>query len=162
MAGSKKSKYTIAKVLHWTAGFFIAFNAFSGWRLDEFEPETLEIIIMIHSAIGIIIFALMLLRWWWRRKHKLYVPPGWFKRPSMVLQCIFYPLLLLQVIIGVANAAFIDYEVRAFGLINISALAEANEHWHGFFMELHGLTAITLIVLVLIHGLDRSRGAFGG
>jgi cytochrome b561 len=162
MSGSKKSKYTIAKVLHWTAGFFIAFNAFSGWRLDEFEPENLEIIIMIHSAIGIIIFALMLLRWWWRRKHKLYVPPGWFKRPSMVLQVIFYPLLLLQVVIGVFNAAFINYSVRAFGLIDISALADANERLSGIFMELHGLTAITLIVLVLIHGLDRTRGALGG
>ena len=78
----------------------------------------------------------------------------------MLLQWIFYPLLLLQVVIGVAQAAFIDYEVLAFGLINFSALATADAVVHSQLLELHGLMAILLIVLVLLHGVERSRKAF--
>jgi cytochrome b561 len=78
----------------------------------------------------------------------------------MILQWIFYPLMLLQVIIGVVQAAFIDYEVLAFGFINISALADANAALHAQLLELHGLMAILLILLVLVHGVERSRKAF--
>jgi len=159
-ASRKKFYYTVAKVLHWIAGFIIAFNLLSGWKLGDFPLNQKEVLIMIHSGIGVTIFLLMLFRWQWRRSHNLYAPPGWYKRPSMILQWIFYPLVCLQVIVGVVQAAFIDYEVRAFGFINISALADANAALHAQLLELHGLMAIMLIVLVLIHGAERSRKAF--
>jgi len=161
MAGSKKKfYYTVAKALHWVAGFFVAFNLLSGWRIKDFPLNEKLVLIMVHSGIGTTIFAMMLFRWWWRRAHNLYTPPRWWKRPSMVLQWIFYPLVLIQVLIGVAQAAFIDYEVLAFGLIPYSDLAAANEKLHGLFLELHGLTAIVLIALVVIHGIERGRLAF--
>ena len=78
----------------------------------------------------------------------------------MLLQWIFYPLVLIQVMIGVVQAAFIDYEVLAFGFINYSAIAADNASLHSLFLELHGWTAIVLIFLVLFHGVERSRGAF--
>jgi cytochrome b561 len=160
MAGSKKFNYTVAKVLHWITAFIIAFNLLSGWKIGDFPLNQKLIIIMVHSGIGTTIFLLMLFRWWWRRSHNLYTPPRWWKRPSMVLQCIFYPLLLIQAVIGVIQAAFIDYEVLAYGFINYSALAEANTRLHALFLELHGLTALLLIFLILVHGVERSRLAF--
>ena len=160
MSGSKrKFYYTVAKVLHWVAGFFIAFNLLSGWKIEDFPLNEKLVLIMVHSGIGTTIFGLMLFRWWWRRSHNLYTPPRWWKRPSMVLQWIFYPLVLIQVVIGVAQAAFIDYEVLAFGFIPYSSLAAANERLHGLFLELHGLTAILLIALIVIHGIERGRFA---
>jgi len=78
----------------------------------------------------------------------------------MLLQVIFYPLLLIQPIIGVLQAAFIDYEVLAFGFINFSAIATANESLRNSFLEFHGMTAILLIMLILLHGIERSRKAF--
>ena len=72
----------------------------------------------------------------------------------MLLQWSFYPLLLIQVIIGVVQAAFIDYEVRAFGFINYSALAPDNEGLHRLFLKAHGLIAALLIVLIVIHALE--------
>ena len=58
------------------------------------------------------------------------------------------------------QVAYIDYEVRAFGFINFSALAADDAKLHGLFLQLHGQTAWLLIALVLLHGLDRSRSAF--
>ncbi len=161
-ASRKKFYYTVAKSLHWVAGFIIAFNLLSGWRLDGFPLNQKEVLIMIHSGIGVTIALMMLFRWHWRRSRNLYAPPGWYKRPAMLLQWIFYPLVLLQVVIGVVQAAFIDYQVKAYGLINISALAEANAELHAKLLDLHGWMAITLIVLILLHGVERSRKAFGG
>ena len=78
----------------------------------------------------------------------------------MLLQWALYPLLLIQPVLGVIQAAFINYEVRAFGFISYSALAADNERLHGIFLDLHGLTAIVLIVLILLHGLEKSKQAF--
>ena len=78
----------------------------------------------------------------------------------MLIQWIFYPLVTVQVILGVIHSMFIDYDVRAFGVINISAIAEANAQLHGLFFNMHGLLASFLIVLVLIHGAERSRIMF--
>lgn len=161
MSGSKKKfYYTIAKVLHWVAAFIIVFNLLSGWTIEDFPLAQKQVLIMIHSGVGTTIFVLMLFRLWWRKTHNLYAPPRWWRRPSMLLQCIFYPLLLIQVIIGVLQAAFIDYEVLAFGFINYSAIAVDNEGLRSLFLELHGLTALLLILLILIHGAERSRKAF--
>jgi cytochrome b561 len=161
MSGSnRKFYYTVAKVLHWVAGFFIVFNLLSGWKIEDFPLAQKEVLIMIHSGIGTTIFLLMLFRWWWRRAHNLYTPPGWWKRPSRLLQWIFYPLVLIQAIIGVVQAAFIDYDVLAYGFIPYSALATADESLHGLFLQLHGLTALVLILLVICHGIERGRLAF--
>lgn len=161
MPGSKKRfHYTVAKTLHWVAAFIIAFNLLSGWTIGDFSPPAKHVLIMIHSGIGTTIFFLMIFRWQWRRAHNLYTPPSWWKKPSMLLQCAFYPLLCIQVVIGVAQAAFINYEVLAFGFINYSAIAPDNEELHSLFLDAHGLTAILLITLILFHGLERSRGAF--
>ncbi len=156
----KKFHYSIAKFLHWIAAFIIAFNLLSGWRIGDFPLDQKRILIMIHSGIGTTIFLLMVFRWWWRKTRKLYTPPGWYKRPTMLLQWILYPLLLIQPVIGVVQAAYINYEVRAFGFINYSALAVANERLHSIFLDLHGQAAILLIVLILLHGVERSRKAF--
>lgn len=159
-ASKKRFNYNIAKILHWVAAFIIAFNLLSGWKIGGFPLEQKKLLIMVHSSIGITIFALMAFRWWWRKKNDLYAPPRWWKRPSMLLQWIFYPLLLMQPVIGVIQAAFIDYEVLGFGVINFSALAADDKAVHAIWLQLHGATAILLIALVLLHGLDRSRQAF--
>lgn len=161
MSGSNKnSHYTVARVLHWMGVVIIGFNLLSGWRLGGFEPDIKEVLLMVHSGVGTTIFLLMLYRWWWRKAHNLYTPPRWWRRPSMLLQWVFYPLVLLQVVIGVTVAAFIDYEVLGFGFIPYSSIAADNEKLHEWFLQLHAINAWLLIVLVVVHGIERGRFAF--
>jgi cytochrome b561 len=158
--GSKKSRYAVAKFLHWAAAIIIIFNLLSGWRLGGFPVETREMLLMIHSGGGTVIFLVMLFRWWWRRTYKLYVPPRWWKRPSMLLQWVLYPLTLLQAVIGVTLAGFIDYKVVAFGFIPYSAIATDNEGLRAFFQQLHAINAWLLIVLIIAHFIERWRMIF--
>jgi cytochrome b561 len=113
---------------------------------------------MIHSGVGVVILLMMTFRWWWRRSRKLYA--RWWKRPSMVLQWVLYPLVIAQVLIGVTQAAFVDYDVVAFGFIPFSALAAANGPLHDSLLLMHELMAWVLILLVAAHGIERGRFAF--
>lgn len=157
---TKAQAYKIAKVLHWIAFVFIVFNLLSGWRLENFERDVKIVLMMVHSSVGTTIFMLMLLRWWWRKSHRLYEPPRWWKRPSMVLQWVFYPLVLLQVLIGVAQAAFVDIPILGFGFIPYSSLGPDNPAVSKTFLTMHQWMAWLLIVLTIIHGVDRGRTAF--
>ncbi|MEO8443788.1 MAG: cytochrome b/b6 domain-containing protein [Gammaproteobacteria bacterium] len=159
-ASNQRFNYTVARVLHWIAGAIIIFNLLSGWRLDSFPLETKTVLVMVHSGVGTTIFVLMLFRWWWRRTHHLYSPPRWWTRPSMLLQWVFYPLVLMQVAIGVTNAAFIDYPVLGFGFIPYSSLADDSKSLSAFFLQFHAIMAWVLIVLVVAHGVERWRLIF--
>lgn len=159
-AANKKFNYTVAKVLHWAAAIIIIFNLLSGWRLGGFAVATREMLLMIHSGVGTVIFLVMLFRWWWRRTHKLYVPPRWWKRPSMLLQWVLYPLVLLQAVIGVTVAGFINYKVSGFGFLPYSDLAADNERLQAFFLQLHAMNAWLLILLITAHFIERWRLIF--
>lgn len=153
----KQKQYRTAQILHWIAFVIIVFNLLSGWRIDNFEPAVKAILMMIHSGIGTTIFLIMLIRWWWRRKNRLYVPPRWWKRPTMVLQWVFYPLLLIQPVVGLAQAAFADFPVVAYGLIPYSALGPDDPAMRALFLGIHKWIAWILILLVILHALDRGR-----
>lgn len=157
---SKKSKYAVAKVMHWIAAVIIGFNLLSGWRMGIFTREIKEVLLMIHSSVGTAIFAIMLIRWWWRRKHNLYTPPRWWKRPSMLLQWVFYPLVLMQVFIGLAMAGVIDLKVLGFGFIPYSSIAADDPDLHQLFLQMHMITAWVLILLIITHGIERWRLIF--
>ena len=157
---SRRTDYTVAKVLHWIAACLIGFNLLSAWKLSSFAQDIKEVLVMIHSGVGVTILLLMLARLWWRSSRHLYTPRGWYRRPSMLLQYAFYPLVILQVILGVIQAGFSDYDVLAFGVINISALAESNQTLRELFLSLHALTAVTLMLMVVAHGLERYRAIF--
>ena len=157
---NKRSQYNVAKALHWVIALIVLLMLMSGWRTSDFSVDDKEFIIMIHSGLGTTVFLLMLYRWWWRKSNKLYSPPGWQKKPSMLMQWFFYPLLLLQPVLGLMQAIFIDYKVYAFGVINYSAIASQNEEFFSMFHQWHALTAGLLILIFLLHVMDKSRKFF--
>ena len=78
----------------------------------------------------------------------------------MVLQWVFYTMLLIQPVLGFVVALYNDYDVKAFGFIDISALGESNPVLRALFFDLHTWLAVLLIALVITHGADRLRGLF--
>jgi len=157
---NKSSQYNVAKALHWLIALIVLLMLMSGWRTSEFPLEDKEFIIMIHSGLGTTVFFLMLYRWWWRKSNNLYSPPGWKKRPSMLMQFLFYPLLLLQPVLGFLQSIYIDYQVVAFSFLNYSAIAASDEDLFNTFHQLHTLTAVLLIFIFLFHIGEKSRKFF--
>jgi len=160
MPSEKNSQYAVAKVIHWFIALIVLLMLMSGWRTEDFAIDDKEFIMMIHAGLGTTIFLVMLYRWWWRRSRNLYSPPGWWKKPSKLIQWVFYPLLLLQPVLGFMQAIFIDYEVIAFGFIDYSMIASDNEKMFSVFHQLHTLTALLLILIFLFHVGEKSRKFF--
>lgn len=152
----KEQHYKIAKLLHWFTGALIAFNLLTGWQLDSFPAEQKETFVAIHAGLGCLIFIVMPVRWWWRSSRRLYTPPGWWKQPMFVLQWMFYPLVIVQTLLGFTHSLFIGYEVRIFGLLPISDIAEPDAALHSLYFGLHGLTAALLLIMAVIHITDRT------
>ncbi len=150
----KSTHYTVAKILHWVTAYLIFANLVSGWRLGGLPASSRNTFVMLHASVGTTICVLMVFRWWWRTSHALYASAGWWRKPRKLLQVSFYPLLLLQVILGIVQAAFVSFEVRAFGFISYSSLAPDNETLHRLFLTMHGLTGVLLIVLIALHALE--------
>ncbi len=157
---TKRSQYTVAKVLHWTVALVVVLMLMSGWRTESFPLEDKEWIMMIHSGLGTTIFLLMVYRWWWRSSHNLYSAPGWKKKPSRLIQWVFYPLLLLQPILGFLQSTQIDYQVLAYGLFDYSALSSNHRELFEIFSQSHTVVAILLILILLVHVTDISRKFF--
>jgi cytochrome b561 len=150
----KKSYDSVAKTLHWLIALIAILMLIAGWGLEDLSLEEKTQVIMIHSGLGTTVFVLMLLRLIWRLTHQPPTPllvPDWQQKVSTVVHGSFYVLLMMQPIFGVLQAAYIDYPVLAFGVIEYSALAVDSEDTYLLFHRLHGLTAFTLILLILVH-----------
>jgi cytochrome b561 len=160
LVSNKRSQYTLAKIMHWFIAIMVLLMLMTGWRTADFPVEDKEWVIMIHTGLGSTIFLVMMFRWWWRKSNNLYSPPGWQKKPAMLIPWLFYPLLILHPLVGLMQAAFIDYEVLAFGFINYSAIAADDGQISGIFNQLHAVTAVLLILVFLCHVIEKSRKFF--
>ena len=144
------------KWLHWFIGIVVILMLIFGRSLESLPLSEREQIIMGHSGLGTIVLLLMLLRWGWRLTHE---PPGALEtmtvfqtRASKIMHWTLYVLLLLQPVFGIFQAMFItDYQVIAFGVIDYSGLAAADEGMEKIFHVLHGVTATVISVLVIGH-----------
>ena len=76
----------------------------------------------------------------------------WQTRLAKAMHWSLYTLLVLQPILGISQAMFItEYDVVAFGVMDYSSLAAADEDRVVFFHVLHSINATVLSVLVLCH-----------
>ena len=155
MSESEKKSYDkVAKTLHWLIAIVVILMLIAGQTLEDLPLEEKKQIIMVHSGLGTAVFTLMIIRLMWRLTHKPppQVPmPGWQHKLSTMVHWSFYGLLLLQPVFGVLQAAYVDYPVLAFGVIDYSGLAIDNEETFRLFHRFHGVNAIILSILVLLH-----------
>lgn len=151
----KARKYdAVSKWLHWLIAVIVLIMLLAGWSLGDLPDEELVQTIKIHSGLGTLVLVLMLIRWGWRLTHQPPEPEpmkSWQLTLSKLVHWAFYGLLLLQPILGILQAAYIDYSVKAFGLIDYSSLAVDNKESYGLFHELHEINAGLLILLAIIH-----------
>ena len=153
-----RSYSRVAKTLHWLIGLLVILLLIFGRIMEDMPLVEKQAFVMVHSGIGLLILVLMILRFVWRQMHP---PPAlphatapqalWRNAISNFVHLMFYVLVILQPIFGLLQAVFVDYEVKAFGLLNLSAFAAASEGEARFFHVLHGVTANLLILLILIH-----------
>lgn len=145
-----------AKWLHWLIALIVIIMLVFGRTLEALPLTEREQIIMGHSGLGTLVLLLMIIRGAWRLSHQPPEPIStmgvWQVRLSTLMHRALYVLLLLQPILGIAQATYItDYRVLAFGVIDYSGLAADNAARARLFHVAHGLNATILSLLVIGH-----------
>ena len=149
------------KILHWLIAALLLFGLFVGGELlEDAEGADKAFVAIFHSSFGVTILALMLWRFSLRRRHPVAPMDAlkpWEKTWSRIAHLTLYGLVILMAVSGVMQGMFADFDIRLFGLLNISQLqGEAGEVFH----VIHHYTADALKIVIAVHILAALKHQF--
>jgi cytochrome b561 len=142
-------------LLHWLLAVIVIGMLCLGYLLDDMERgPTKTFYVDLHRSFGVLAFMLVLLRLWWRaRRTPPPLPltvPRWQRIAAAVTHGLLYFCILLQPLSGYLASAFSKDGVKFFGLV-LPQWAWDDKPVRSFFGEVHGLVAMALVALVVLH-----------
>src|SRR5262245_11493333 len=90
----------VAIALHWLVAAGIAFLFIHGFEMMHLEAAQRRPALNLHRSVGVIVFALVLVRLWWRIAH----PPPHLRMPPKQAWVANYVHLLIYALL-IANGA---------------------------------------------------------
>lgn len=144
-----------AVVLHWTIAVLIAAMVGVGWYMMSIEDEPgSERFFNLHKSVGIVVFALVLLRIVWRLTHKpAALPPsvpGWEVTASLLAQRVLYACMFALPIIGFIGASYSEEGIRFFGQ-QLPRMVAADKDTAERFFGIHIVLAWTMVAIIVLH-----------
>jgi cytochrome b561 len=151
------SRYTWqAMALHWLLAVLIIGMLWLGFSLEDIPRNTPArgFYVNLHKSFGVLVLLLVLLRTAWRATHKAPpLPAGmprWQAQAAVWSHWLLYLCMLLQPLSGYLASAFGKFGVKFFG-IPLPQWAWESKPIQSFFGTIHGVVAVTLLVLVALH-----------
>lgn len=146
---------TPAIALHWLLAALIVFMAALGWFMMTVEHEPGgERFMNLHKSVGLIVFALVLLRVLWRLAHKPQplpaAVPRWQVWLSAAIQSLLYALIVLIPAVGIAGAEYSRSGLAFFGIPLPAGMAADRAFSHLFF-EIHATLVWVLVAALALH-----------
>ena len=154
---STTGRYTaVSKTLHWLIAL-LAFTQLAMGKLFELDPDEPDNLFNWHSAFGLLVFGLMVVRLGWRLTHT--VPalprntPGWQQIAAKATHIAFYALLIALPVTGWLLASVEgEAAVSFFGWFTVPPLTiPGGEATKDFLEETHELLGNVLLFLAGIH-----------
>ena len=144
------------KWLHWLMAAMVIMMIFAGQRFSSNMPVEEHMMGLTgHTTIGTLLVILLSIRIYKRfvAKHPIPDPelPNWQKQAARLVQFGLYALLVMVPLSGYLTATFHELPVRAFGQIDISALAEHNETIFLYMRGVHETTIQLLVLFLFMH-----------
>jgi cytochrome b561 len=127
-----------------------------GMRLEDLSRAERMEHLPVHAGLGLTLLALVLIRLGWRLRHPAppypdSMSPRQQKWARWVVHA-FYALMIAQPLLGFMQAAtYVDFEIRAFGALNVTALLPSHADVTAVFHVMHGTCAWLLALLVIGH-----------
>jgi len=150
-----------AILLHWVLALLIAFMAGLGWYMMSVEHDPGGRWYMdLHKSIGLIVFALVLLRVLWRVFHKpAPLPrslPAWQALLSSLTQWLLYACMVALPVTGLVGAEYSRAGLAFFG-IPLPAGMAPDRATSKLFFGMHEFLVWVLVGLVALHVLGALR-----
>jgi cytochrome b561 len=145
-----------AKVLHWLSAIIVILLLFRGFQMDDLEGAAKAERLMRHSGNGLLVLILGLLRVYWRRTHEPPALPEGMKRWEVVLSKLnanlLYAIMIYMPTIGILHGAtYVDFDVKPYGIFNLSALLPSSESVTGFLHVAHLVGAFAFVAVIALH-----------
>ncbi len=145
----------VARILHWLAFLVVVGMLAGGLSLRGLPDGGIKSIVgSVHKSFGVLVFFLMAVRLLWR----LVTPRPKFLGTNLVLRYLsevmhvcLYALLLIQPMAGILMSQAYGYPVVVFGWIEIPTLIWHSPSLGGIFRQLHSVTAIILVTVIVVH-----------
>lgn len=157
MAAEPTDRYGLtSRVIHWTTAVLVLANPILAWTMEATESRT---VFLAHASLGASVLALTLVRLVWRLTHRWpSLPQGmrdWERSLARLTHVLFYPLLLLIPVLGLAAASAGipgNDPIPLFGIIPLPQLpvseTEASDRYWG---GLHQLGVLALLAVLALH-----------
>jgi cytochrome b561 len=153
---SVTERYTaVAKALHWLIAL-LAFSMLAMGKLFDVGADEDNGLFAWHTAFGLTVLALMVVRLAWRLTHP--VPalppatPGWQRTSARVMHLAFYVLLIALPFSGWLMTSAEGDPVSFFGWFPVPALPVSGGEASGDLLEeVHEVLGNVLLVLAGIH-----------
>ena len=145
-----------AMAMHWLLALLIIGMLWLGFSLEDIPRNTPArgFYVNLHKSFGVLVLLLTLLRLAWRASHPApplpAATPRWQMRAAGWSHGLLYLLVLTQALSGYLGSSFGKYGVKFFGL-PLPQWAWESKAVQSFFGSIHGVAAVALLVLVILH-----------
>ena len=145
-----------AIVLHWLIALLIIGMLCLGYYMTGLPKNTPErsFYLNLHKSFGLLAAMLILLRLGWRVSHL--VPPfpatmpSWETLAARWSHRLLYACMVLQPLTGYLSSSFNKFGIKFFGL-SLPNWGWEDKYLRELFAQFHGVIAVILIVLIVIH-----------
>lgn len=149
------SKYDpFARLLHWLIVVLLAAQYVIGWTMPEIHRGTQPVgLIDIHLELGVSIIGVMIVRVVWRllRKEPKPVDGAALARAVAYLtHGLLYLLLIVQPLMGWANASSRGWRITVFG-VELPSIAPTGSTIGHALGDVHGVLAWVMLGLIGLH-----------
>lgn len=146
----------IAQLLHWIIVVLVVVQFALALRADSLpRSPALVATLAWHKSVGITILVLTLLRLTWRWLNPVPAMPKdtpvWQQTAARISHGALYALLLLMPLFGWLMSSARNFPVSWFNLVTLPDLIGPSEAAYEFFRRGHGVLAVVLFVLALVH-----------
>ncbi|MDM8567477.1 cytochrome b [Candidatus Halobeggiatoa sp. HSG11] len=156
----------ITILLHWVMAIIIIGLFFLGeYMVDlDYYDQWYHAAPWWHKSIGILVFALLLIRVGWKLSNPTLVPVAnsqlWEVKIAKLVHIIFYILLFIICISGYFISTAKNVGIEIFGLFELPAVMELSENKADIVGEIHEISTHILVIVFLLHGIAALKHHF--
>jgi cytochrome b561 len=156
----------VAKTLHWLVfALMLAQYAVAIAMPDIGRGTVPGALINLHMSIGLTILAVVIARWLWRIGHPIPLAtadvPAWEQPLARGMHALLYVLLVVNPILGWANASARDWKITVFGLFQLPHLVAPRAALGRLAGDVHTFLAWALLALIGLHAAAALYHHFG-
>jgi cytochrome b561 len=144
------------QAIHWTTLTLLLCACLAAWMIGGATSRGQAAwLVMLHRSLGMTILLMTPIRLAIRRRSRIPALPAGLpaaqRVAARVTMVTLYALLTLQPLLGLAASQFHGDRVALFGTIALPLLVPMNKPLAHHIFQLHGWTALALLLLIGLH-----------